>query len=160
MTEAEVEVILQRARERFPEAAPRIISANGPQFMARDFKEFIRICGMTHVPTSPFDPQSNGKIERRHQSLKGECVRPRVPQLSKYGDSPFHAEPRHVRDTVTLRQFGPERKLPSSSTYPVISPENATIVPPCERPNRLVSLEASARVSEPTAGARSEGRCH
>jgi len=78
MTEAEVEVILQRARERFPEAAPRIISANGPQFMARDFKEFIRICGMTHVPTSPFDPQSNGKIERRHQSLKGECVRPGV----------------------------------------------------------------------------------
>jgi transposase InsO family protein len=72
MTEAEVEIILQRARERFPEAAPRIISDNGPQFMARDFKEFIRICGMTHVRTSPFYPQSNGKIERWHQSLKGD----------------------------------------------------------------------------------------
>ena len=79
MTEAEVEVILQRAREKFPEARPRIISDNGPQFIARDFKEFIRICGMTHVRTSPFYPQSNGKIERWHQSLKTECVRPRVP---------------------------------------------------------------------------------
>lgn len=79
MTEAEVEIILQRAREEFPEAAPRIISDNGPQFLARDFKEFIRICGMTHVRTSPFYPQSNGKIERWHQSLKGECVRPGVP---------------------------------------------------------------------------------
>ena len=34
------------------------------QFIAKDFKEFIRISGMTHVRTSPFYPQSNGKIER------------------------------------------------------------------------------------------------
>jgi len=79
MTEAEVEIIVQRAREQFPEPAPRIISDNGPQFIARDFKEFIRLCGMTHVRTSPFYPQSNGKIERWHQSLKGECIRPGVP---------------------------------------------------------------------------------
>jgi len=79
MTEAEVEIILQRAREQFPQASPRIISDNGPQFVARDFKEFIRLCGMTHVRTSPFYPQSNGKIERWHQSLKGECVRPGAP---------------------------------------------------------------------------------
>jgi putative transposase len=79
MTEGEVEIILQRARELFPQASPRIISDNGPQFIARDFKEFIRLCGMTHVRTSPFYPQSNGKIERWHQSLKEECVRPGVP---------------------------------------------------------------------------------
>src|SRR5204863_10025961 len=79
MTEAEVETIIQRAREQYPGERPRIISDNGPQFIARDFKEFIRICGMTHVKTSPFYPQSNGKIERWHQSLKGECLRPGVP---------------------------------------------------------------------------------
>ena len=79
MTEAEVEIILQRARERFPQASPRIISDNGPQFIARDFKEFIRLCGMTHVRTSPFYPESNGKIERWHQSLKAESDRPGVP---------------------------------------------------------------------------------
>lgn len=79
MTESDVEIVLQRARERFPDARPRIISDNGPQFIAKDFKEFIRICGMTHVRTSPYYPQSNGKIERWHQSLKRECVRPGTP---------------------------------------------------------------------------------
>ena len=49
MTEADVETIIQRAREKFPGETPRIISDNGPQFIAKDFKEFIRICGMTHV---------------------------------------------------------------------------------------------------------------
>jgi transposase InsO family protein len=79
MREADVEIVLQRAREQFPQASPRLISDNGPPFIARDFKEFIRLCGMTHVRTSPFYPQSNGKIERWHQSLKGECLRPGVP---------------------------------------------------------------------------------
>jgi transposase InsO family protein len=79
MTEAEVELILQRAKEKFPGAKPRVISDNGPQFIAKDFKEFIRISGMTHVKTSPFYPQSNGKIERWHRSLKRECIRPGVP---------------------------------------------------------------------------------
>ena len=79
MTETDVEVILLRAKERFPEARPRIISDNGPQFVARDFKEFIRISGMTHVRTSPYYPQSNGKKERWYGTLKQECIRPKTP---------------------------------------------------------------------------------
>jgi putative transposase len=79
MTEADIEIVLQRAREKHPEAKPRIISDNGPQFLARDFKEFIRIAGMTHVRTSPYYPQSNGKLERWHKSLKSECIRPGTP---------------------------------------------------------------------------------
>jgi putative transposase len=79
MTEADVEIILQTAKEKYPDARPRIISDNGPQFIARDFKEFIRISGMTHVKTSPYYPQSNGKIERWHASIKRECLRPGVP---------------------------------------------------------------------------------
>jgi len=79
MTEADIEIILERAKEAFPDARPRIISDNGPQFIAKDFKEFIRISGMTHVRTSPYYPQSNGKIERWHKSLKTECVRPQTP---------------------------------------------------------------------------------
>jgi transposase InsO family protein len=83
MREADIEVILERAKEKYPEAKPRIISDNGPQFIARDFKEFIRISGMTHVRTSPYYPQSNGKIERWHKSLKSECIRPRTPLSPK-----------------------------------------------------------------------------
>lgn len=79
MKESEIEIILQRAKEKYPEAKPRIISDNGPQFIAKDFKEFIRISGMTHVRTSPFYPQSNGKLERWHRTLKQESVRPHCP---------------------------------------------------------------------------------
>lgn len=80
MKESEIELILQRAREKFPAASPRIISDNGPQFVAKDFKEFIRICGMTHVRTSPYYPQSNGKIERWHRELKETVIRPTGPR--------------------------------------------------------------------------------
>jgi len=79
MTEADVEITLQRAKEAFPQATPRIITDNGPQFIAKDFKEFIRLSGMTHVKTSPYYPQSNGKIERWHQTIKQDCIRPHVP---------------------------------------------------------------------------------
>jgi transposase InsO family protein len=79
MEESDVETILQRARECHPGVTPRIITDNGPQFIAKDFKEFIRIAGMTHVRTSPYYPQSNGKIERWHRTLKGDCIRPKVP---------------------------------------------------------------------------------
>lgn len=79
MTEANVEIILQRALEKHPGAKPRIISDNGPQFIARDFKEFIRVTGLSHVRTSPFYPQSNGKIERWHKTLKNDCIRPGCP---------------------------------------------------------------------------------
>jgi hypothetical protein len=79
MTERDVETIVQRARERFPKARPRIISNNGPQFIAWEFKQFIRIYGMTHVRTSPYYPQSNGKMERWFKTLKGECIRVQTP---------------------------------------------------------------------------------
>ena len=49
MTETDIEIILERAKERFPGVKPRVISDNGPQFIAKDFKEFIRLSGMTHV---------------------------------------------------------------------------------------------------------------
>jgi putative transposase len=54
ITENDVELVMQRAKEKYPEARSRIISDNGPQFIAKDFKEFIRATGMTHVRTSPY----------------------------------------------------------------------------------------------------------
>jgi len=75
MKETDVELIIQKAREKYPDATPRIISDNGPQFIAKDFKEYIRLSGMTHVRTSPYYPQSNGKIERFHKTIKGDHIR-------------------------------------------------------------------------------------
>lgn len=79
MTESDIETIVQRAREKHPDAKPRIISDNGPQFIAKDFKVFIRLAGMTHVRTSPYYPQSNGKIERWHKTVKATTIRPKAP---------------------------------------------------------------------------------
>ena len=80
MKEPEVETIVQRALEKYPGNKPRIISDNGPQFIAKDFKQFIRLAGITHVRTSPYYPQSNGKLERFHGTLKQEDFRHKAPQ--------------------------------------------------------------------------------
>lgn len=79
MTEFEVEIVVQRALERFPGVTARVISDNGSQFVAREFKEFIRLSGLTHVRTSPNHPQSNGKKERFFRSAKEEAIRPGSP---------------------------------------------------------------------------------
>jgi len=79
MTERDVELVIQRARELFPDARPRIITDNGPQFVSRDFKEFIRVSGMSHVRTSPYYPQANGKFERFNRTIKSECIRKKAP---------------------------------------------------------------------------------
>lgn len=79
METKDIEIIQQRAIEAFPGNKTRLISDNGPQFISREFKEFIRNVGLTHVRTSPFYPQSNGKIERFHGTYKKECIRPLTP---------------------------------------------------------------------------------
>jgi putative transposase len=75
MREEDIEITLQHALEKFSEAKPRVISDNGPQFIAKDFKEYIRLMEITHVTTSPYYPQSNGKLERYHRTIKSECIR-------------------------------------------------------------------------------------
>jgi putative transposase len=114
MKEPEIETILQRAQEKYPDEKPRIISDNGPQFIARDFKDFIRLTGMTHVRTSPYYPQSNGKLERWHGSLKRECIRPSCPanvQEARRRIAAFVDEYNHVRLHSTIGYLTPADKL-------------------------------------------------
>ena len=125
MKEAEVETIIQRAREQYPGERPRIISDNGPQFIARDFKEFIRICGMTHVRTSPFYPQSNGKIERWFKTLKGGCIRVITP-ARKFRILPYTnpTRQRGLQGTPLAGASGSSRRtatLVTPSAQPVVS---------------------------------------
>jgi len=79
MKETDIEIIVQRALEKHPGVKARLISDRGPQFIARDFKSFIRELGLTHVRTSPYYPQSNGKFERYHRTIKADCIRPQTP---------------------------------------------------------------------------------
>ena len=74
MTEMDVEPVVQRALEKFPGHYSRIISDNGPQFISKDFKKFIRINGMSHIRTLLYYPQSNAKLERFYKSIESECI--------------------------------------------------------------------------------------
>ncbi|MGC9125831.1 MAG: transposase [Caldisericaceae bacterium] len=56
---------------------PRLISDNGSQYVSRDFAEFLRLTGLQHTRTSVGNLQSNGKIERFHESINQECLRKR-----------------------------------------------------------------------------------
>jgi putative transposase len=114
MEEQDVEVILQRAKEKYPDARPRIISDNGPQFLAKDFKQFIRLCGMTHVRTSPYYPQSNGKLERFHRTIKGDCLRPACPATldeARRHVTRYVAHYNQVRLHSAIGYVTPEQKL-------------------------------------------------
>jgi transposase InsO family protein len=114
MTERDVETIVQRALEKHPHARPRIISDNGPQFIANDFKQFIRLVGITHVRTSPYYPQSNGKLERWHGSLKRECIRPACPsslEEARRRVADYVAHYNHVRLHSAIGYLTPADKL-------------------------------------------------
>ena len=75
MTEFDVEITLQEALEKYPGVHPKVISDNGQQFISKDFGNFIRESGLSHVRISPYYPQSNGKLERFHRSLEEECLK-------------------------------------------------------------------------------------
>jgi putative transposase len=77
MTEYDVEITVQRALEKYPGVKPQTISDNGPQFISKDFTEFLRQSGLKHVRTSIANPQANGKIEAYFKTLSQECLRKR-----------------------------------------------------------------------------------
>ncbi|MGD1007337.1 MAG: DDE-type integrase/transposase/recombinase [Ignavibacteriaceae bacterium] len=79
MNEYDVQLTIQKAKEKFPLARPRIITDNGSQFISKEFKQFIKDAEFTHVKTSVNYPQANGKIERYHRTISEECLRLKSP---------------------------------------------------------------------------------
>jgi len=49
-----------------------LLSDNGAGYVSRAFGDYLRLVGIKHILAAPFHPQTNGKIERYHQTLKGE----------------------------------------------------------------------------------------
>ncbi|MXO71851.1 IS3 family transposase [Alteraurantiacibacter buctensis] len=53
---------------------PRLLSDNGPSYIAGELAEYIEANKMSHVRGAPFHPQTQGKIERWHQTLKNRVL--------------------------------------------------------------------------------------
>ena len=49
---------------------PRLLSDNGPCYLSRDLGQYLDTHGMTHTRGAPYHPQTQGKIERYHRSMK------------------------------------------------------------------------------------------
>jgi len=49
-----------------------LLSDNGAGYISRAFGDYLKLVGIKHILAAPFHPQTNGKIERYHQTLKGE----------------------------------------------------------------------------------------
>ena len=53
---------------------PHLLSDNGPSYIANDLADYIEAQRMSHVRGAPFHPQTQGKIERWHQTLKNRIL--------------------------------------------------------------------------------------
>ena len=48
----------------------RLLSDNGPGYVSRAFREYVQLVDIRHILAAPYHPQTNGKLERYHQTLK------------------------------------------------------------------------------------------
>jgi len=53
---------------------PRLLSDNGSSYISSDLADWLSDNGMSHVRGAPYHPQTQGKIERWHQTLKNRIL--------------------------------------------------------------------------------------
>jgi putative transposase len=53
---------------------PRLLSDNGPCYISGQLADYLEDKGMTHTRGAPYHPQTQGKIERWHQTLKNRIL--------------------------------------------------------------------------------------
>lgn len=112
MTEYDVELTVQKVREKYPMESSRLISDNSSQYISKDFEKFLKEITLQHARTSVGYPQSNGKLERFHQTIGEECLKPK--SMLSIDDA---------RDTISVYiEYYNKRRLHSSLYY--LKPED------------------------------------
>lgn len=71
-------LVIQEALEKVPGKKPRIVTDRGCQFTGKEFRTLIKAHELEHIKTALAHPESNGKMERFHGSLRQEGLRDEV----------------------------------------------------------------------------------
>ena len=74
MRAQEIAEIIAGALERVHGKRPRIVRDNGSQFVAKEWREVMRHFELEEIPIGVRHPQSNGRIERYHRSVREEAL--------------------------------------------------------------------------------------
>lgn len=82
MTAADVRLVIQEALEQTG-AHPQVVSDNGSQFTAAEFKDLVRRFSREHIRIRTYHPESNGTIERYHRSTREALEGAGVENLSR-----------------------------------------------------------------------------
>jgi len=88
---------------------PRLLSDNGPCYIASELSDYLADNGMTHTRGRPYHPQTQGKIERWHRSMKNQILLENnyLPGELKIALKQFVSYYNHERYHESLRNLTP-----------------------------------------------------
>jgi len=125
-----------------------LLSDNGAGYISQQFNEYLHLVGIRHITAAPFHPQTNGKIERYHRSLKGE-----INQLPYDMPSELREALRTFVDYYNYRRY--HEGLGNVTPYDVYTGRHLKII---QRRKEVKSKTLEAR-RDYNRVAREQGKC-
>jgi putative transposase len=83
MRAADVRLVIQHALEANELRNVEVVTDNGSQFTAADFKALVRQFELQHIRIRTYHPESNGTIERFHRSTRDALAESELRNLSQ-----------------------------------------------------------------------------